>query len=110
MKSITKLLILTLVVFLAVGAFAATKGSVTLQRDLTLNGSKLAAGNYKVIVDTTGATAKVTFQQGKKVVATADGKFVEAKEPHQYSAVVTTGDTVQEVRLANMKGSVVFNE
>jgi len=110
MKSLTKLLVLTLVVFLAVGAFAATKGSVTLQRDLTLNGAKLAAGEYKVVIDTTGATAKVTFQQGRKVVASADGKFVEAKEPHQYSAVVTDGTTMQEVRLANMKGSVVFNK
>lgn len=112
MKSISKVIILALVVFLAVSAFAAGSSNITITKDVTVSGTKLTPGEYKVSVDGTGSDVKVTFAQGKKVVATATGKMVEGQVAPEFSAVVTENVNgtfqVTELRVAKMKGAVSF--
>lgn len=113
MKSMMKLVVVTLVLMLAVAAFAGNIGNLKLNSDSTVAGTKLAAGDYKVTVDGTGPDVKVIFAQDGKVKATVNGKLATEATAPEFSSVVTTkkGDSVAvtELRLAKMKGSVKFD-
>lgn len=113
MKSMMKLVVVALVLMLAVAAFAGNIGTLRLNSDSTIGGTKIAAGEYKVTIDGTGPDVKVIFAQDGKVKATVNGKMATDETASQYSSVVTTkkGDSVAvtELRLAKMKGSVKFD-
>lgn len=114
MKAMSKVLVVVLVLGLALAAVAASTKNVTLRSDASLNGTKLTAGEYKVVVDGDGPDVKVSFMQKGKVIATADGKLVDNGGAPEFSAVVVTrgdgGSSIQELRIAGMKSKVVFNQ
>jgi hypothetical protein len=111
MKGFAKLVVVMLVLGLAISALAAGAKSIELRSDATLNGTKLAAGTYKVNVEGTGDAVKVTFLQKDKVVATASGKMVDGTAAPEFSAVVkTANNNIEELRLAGMKSKIVFNQ
>ncbi len=113
MKSILKVLIFAVAITMCLSAFAATSGDVTLRSEATLGTTKLPAGTYKVTVDGKGTDVKITFTQGKKVIATATGTLQESKTAPEFSAVVTdakNGNNISEVRVAKVKGSIVVNQ
>ena len=107
MKSIMKLGVVALVLILAVSAFAGTTSMLRLNSDVSVNGTKLAAGEYKVTVDGNGPEVKVIFAQDGKVKATVSGTLAEGTVAPEFSSVVTSkaadGVLVSELRLAKMK-------
>lgn len=110
---VSKVLILAFVLTLAVSAFAANATTIRLPHEATIQGTKLPAGEYKVTVDGTGAEVKVTFAQGKKVVATVTGKTAEGQIAPEWSAVVTNKAAdgtlkIEELRIAAKKTVVRF--
>ena len=118
MKRSRILTVLTLLAVLAVSlnAFAGTgKTTITLYETKTLNGQELKAGEYKVKWDRNSSDAEVTFLQGKKVVATAKGKFVDRGQAAQNDALVTkknggAHEEITELRFAGKSEVLVFAE
>ncbi len=113
MKSILKVLLFAVAITMCLSAFAANSGDVNLRKDSTLGKTTLPAGSYKVTVDGKGADVKITFAQGKKVIATATGTLKEATIAPEFSAVVIdakNGNSISEVRVAKVKGSGVVNQ
>jgi len=114
MKS-SKCLILGLALLLATSAFAANKGSLQVQEPLTVNGTKLAPGDYKVQWDGTGPSVELSIMQGKKVVAKVPAHVVDLDKPSSMDAAVVknNGDgtkVLSEVRLSGKKFSLAVGE
>jgi len=69
-------LVVSLIFVVTVGAFAANQ-TLTLNSPSTLNGQKLAAGQYEVKTTITGSTAEVKWLRNGKAVATATGQVAQ---------------------------------
>jgi hypothetical protein len=69
--------------------------SVTLSDSVTVGGTQVPAGNYKVQWDGTGSV-NATIVQGKKVVATVPATVTEAKSNYD-GALQTEGKTLQGI-------------
>lgn len=113
MKGVSKLLVVLMVLGLAISVMAAGAKSIELRNDANLNGTKLAAGTYKVNVEGTGDAVKVTFLQKDKVIASANGKMVDGTTAPEFSAVVVNSkanNNIEELRLAGMKSKIIFNQ
>ncbi|HEU5400913.1 MAG TPA: hypothetical protein VFU86_06125 [Terriglobales bacterium] len=112
MKSFMKLFVVAVVLMLGIAAVAGDFSQIRISTDVTVAGTKLAAGDYKVKVDGTGPDVKVTFAQNGKVKATVNGTFQEEKKAQQYSSVTlegtSDGQKLSELRLAKTKGYVKF--
>ncbi len=112
MKSFMKVFAVVMVLMLAVAAFAGDFSQLRISNDVTVAGTKLAAGEYKVKIDGTGPDVKVIFQQGGQVKATVNGTFQAQKAAPEVSSVVlektNDGQKLSELRLAKTKGYVKF--
>ena len=109
MKPLAKVLVTVILVSMAcAAAFAGDTQNVnvTLSRNFTVNGAQLKAGEYKVVVERNGADAKVTFLNEKKAVASASGKFAEAKELGFGFAVISEGAVITGVQGDKLKGKI----
>jgi hypothetical protein len=118
MKRSRILTVLTVLAVLAVSlnAFAATGNTtIKLYETKTLNGQELKAGEYKVKWERNSSDAEVTFLQGKKVVATVKGKFVDRGQAAQNNALVTkkngsAHEEITELRFAGKTEVLVLAE
>ncbi len=112
MKSTMKLGIFLLILGLAISTFAATNAHIRINNDVSVNGTKLTAGEYKVTVDGNGPDVKVTFAQGKEVKATVNGTIAKDTTGNGYDSVVyskTNGGTViSEIYFAKLRSTVKF--
>jgi hypothetical protein len=111
----SKSLFLGLALLLATSAFAANKGSLSVQEPVMLNGTKLAAGDYKVQWDGNGPNVELSITQGKKVIAKVPAHVVTLDTPSQSDAAVVknNGDgtkSLTEVRLSGKKFSLTLGE
>ena len=86
--SVSKTLVLGLAVLLASSAFAATKGNLNLLSAVTVNGTTLKPGDYKVQWDGSGPNVEVSVMQGKNVVAKVPAKVVDLDSPAQNTAAI----------------------
>jgi hypothetical protein len=86
--TVSKSLVMGLALLLASSAFAATKASLTLQSQITINGAKLKPGEYKLQWDGSGPNVEVSIMQGKTVLAKVPAKVVDLNLPAQNSAAV----------------------
>ena len=87
--TVAKSVMLGLAVLLASSAFAATKGSLQISHPVTLNGTQLKPGDYKVEWDGSGPNVEVSILQGKNVVAKTSAKVVDLGAAPSNSAAVT---------------------
>ena len=73
-----KVLFLVTMVFLPAFAFAGPRNSANIELDqpVTIAGTQLAPGQYKLIWEGNGPNVNVSFVEGKKTVATAPAKLV----------------------------------
>ncbi len=111
MKSIKKLGLIAIVLCFTLSAFATTTGYVRISKDATVSGTKLAAGDYKVIVDGKGPDVKVTFVQNGKAVATVSGTLTQESGSYPDSVVTSntgSGVTIDELHMSKLKGYVKF--
>jgi hypothetical protein len=111
----SKSLLLGLALLLATTAFAANKGSLNVQEPVTVNGTKLAPGDYKLAWDGTGPSVELSITQGKKVVAKVPARMVTLENPSQGDAAVVkdNGDgtkSLSEVRLSGKKFAFAVGE
>jgi hypothetical protein len=90
--TVSKSLVLGLAVLLGSSAFAGTasKGSLQLSNPVTLNGTTLKPGDYKVQWEGSGPDVQVSIIQGKNVVAKAQAHVVDLPAPSANDAAVTT--------------------
>ena len=87
--SISKSLVLGLALLLASSAFAGTKTSLQLGRPVTVNGTTLQPGEYKVQWEGNCPNVELSILQGKNIVAKAPAHMVELQTPAADDAAVT---------------------
>jgi hypothetical protein len=87
--SISNTLVLGAALLLAASAFAATKASLQLSHPVTVNGTTLKPGDYKVQWEGRGPNVEISILQGKNVVAKAPAHVVELETPAANGAAVT---------------------
>jgi hypothetical protein len=73
---------------LASSAFAATKANLQLYHPVTVNGTTLKPGEYKVEWEGNGPSVEVSIIQGKNVVAKAPAHVVTLQTPAANDAAV----------------------
>jgi hypothetical protein len=111
----SKNLFLGLALLLATSAFAANKGSLSVQEAVTVNGTRLAAGDYKVQWDGNGPNVELSITQGKKVLAKVPARMVNLDQTAQGdSAVVRNNNdgskSLTEVRLSGKRFAFAVGE
>jgi hypothetical protein len=87
--TVSKSLVLGLALLLASSAFAATKGSLQLSNPVTVNGTTLKPGDYKVQWEGSGPNVELSILKGKNVVAKVPAHVVELQTPANNDAAVT---------------------
>ncbi|MGB7820731.1 MAG: hypothetical protein WBL22_00925 [Candidatus Sulfotelmatobacter sp.] len=87
--TVSKSLVLGLALVLASTAFAATKGSLQLSNPVTVNGTTLKPGDYKVQWEGSGPKVELSILKGKNVVAKVPAHVVELQAPSSNDAAVT---------------------
>jgi hypothetical protein len=87
--AVSKGLILGLALLLVSSAFAATKGSLQLVDPVSVNGTRLKPGAYKVQWEGSGPSVEVSILQGKNVIAKAPAKVVNLDSAAANDAAVT---------------------
>jgi hypothetical protein len=101
--TVTKSLVLGLALLLASSAFAATKGSLQLNHPVTVNGTQLKAGDYKVEWDGSGPNVELSIMQGKNVVAKVPAHVVDLSSASQSDAAVTKKNDDGSTTLAGVR-------
>ncbi|MGZ4786932.1 MAG: hypothetical protein ACXVZV_14425 [Terriglobales bacterium] len=112
MKLFGKVALVAFALMLSLNLFAAQK-SITVYTDSTLNGQKIAAGDYKIEYQISGSTAEVKFLKNNKAVATASGQVLEQDSAPDQSAIVRAtnpdgSSSIVELQLAHQKESIRF--
>jgi len=117
LRQILGVTIVALAFTVAIGAEAKAKNSANLElnHDALLAGSHLASGAYHVRWETHSPGVMVTFQQGNKVVATAEGKLVDRGKKYPNNAVIYLENAngsrgIQEIRFGGSSEVIVFKE
>jgi hypothetical protein len=87
--TVSKSLGMVLALLVASSAFAATKASLQLDSPVTLNGTTLKPGDYKVQWEGTGPNVELSITQGKHIVAKASARMVDLPAPAANNAAVT---------------------
>jgi hypothetical protein len=87
--TVSKSVVLALALVLASTAFAATKYNLQLSDPVTVNGTTLKPGDYKVEWEGTGPSVELNIMQGKKVLAKVPAHVVELQAPASNDAAVT---------------------
>ena len=113
--TVTKSLVMGLVLLLAGSAFAASKATLTLNHETTVNGTKLKAGDYKLQWDSSGPDVQVSIVQGKNVVAKVPAKLVDLNGNAANDAAVIKNNsdgtsTLAGVRFAGKKFALELGE
>lgn len=111
----SKSFFLGLALLLATSAFAVNKGSLSVQEPVTINGTQLKPGDYKVQWDGNGPSVELSITQGKKVIAKVPAHLVNLEVPSQSDAAVVrnNGDgtkSLSEVRFSGKKFSLAVGE
>jgi len=108
MKFVTasKILLMGLTLLLASSAMAATKANLTLGDQVTVNGTTLKPGDYKLEWDGSGPNVEVSILQGKTVVTKLPAKLVELRTPAANNAalITTNGDGTRSLSGARFEG------
>ena len=89
LSRIYKGLLLAATLLIATSALAANKGSLNISQPVTVNGTKLAAGDYQVKWEGTGPNVELNIIKSKKVVVTVAARLAELSRPERNSASVT---------------------
>ena len=86
--AVSKGFILGLALLLASSAFAATKGSLQIHDPVSVNGTQLKPGEYKVSWEGSGPSVELSILKGKNVVAKVPAKVVSLDSPSANDAAV----------------------
>jgi hypothetical protein len=87
--TVTKFAVLGLALLLASSAFAANKANLHVNNTLTVNGTNLKPGDYKLQWEGNGPDVEVSILQGKNVVAKVPAKVIALSNNAASDATVT---------------------
>ena len=115
LSTVPKSLFLGLALLLAASAFAANKGTLQIQESISVSGTQLKPGEYKVQWDGAGPNVELSILQGKTVVAKVPAHMVDLSEPSGSDAAVVTQNndgsrSLSEVRLSGKKFAIAVGE
>jgi hypothetical protein len=107
--------VLAVLVAASLSAFAKDSRTLNLDYPVSLGGTELAAGRYKVMLESHSPEATLTFMKGKQEVAQAQGKWVARNTRYGANEVLynTNSDgshSVMEIRFAGMSEALVFGD
>jgi hypothetical protein len=113
--TVSKSLVLGLALLLASSAFAATKGSLQLINPVTVNGTTLKPGDYKVEWEGAGPNVELSILRGKNVVTKVAARVIELQTPAGNDAAVTRENgsgpnTLTGVRFQGKKTALELGE
>jgi len=113
--TVSKSMVVGLALLLASSAFAATKGSLQLNNPVTVNGTQLKPGDYKVQWEGSGPNVELSILKGKNVVAKVPAHVVELQMPASNDAAVTRlnsdgPNSLTGVRFQGKKTALEFGE
>ena len=106
---------LALFLFMSLPAFADSLHTFhTTDSVVAPTGAEIPAGAYEVTYKSHSPTATVTFKQGKRVVATVDGKWVDRDVEYKNNAIVYQVNpdgtrTLFEIRFAGRKQALLLD-
>jgi len=108
-------LVLAIVLMAGSALYAKNSQTMTLAHSATLGSAKLEPGSYKLTWQPGAADAAVTVTRGKKVVATAQGKWVKREAQYNSNSVVYSENpdgshSITEIRFANSDEVLVFGD
>ncbi|MGO9269107.1 MAG: hypothetical protein ACLQOO_02410 [Terriglobia bacterium] len=110
-------LAMALVIVLVAGSSLHAKDAqtMTLMSPAMLGSTKFDPGSYKVTWQAGASDSTVTFKQGRKVVATAPGKWVKRDAKYSNGGVVYSENpdgshSIQEIRFAGSDQVLVFGD
>jgi hypothetical protein len=101
--TVSKSLVLGLAFLLASSAFAATKASLQLSNAVTVNGTKLKPGDYKLQWEGAGPDVELSILQGSKVLAKVPAHVIELDTPAANNAAVTRENNSGPSSLAGLR-------
>lgn len=87
--TVSKSLMMVFALLLASSAFAGDKASLQLNNAVTLNGTTIAPGDYKLQWDGTGPNIELSILHGKRVVAKVPAHMVDLAAPSPTDAAIT---------------------
>lgn len=110
-------LAITLVTMVVLGSslYAKDSETMTLKSPALLGSTRFEPGSYKVTWQAGASDSTVTFKQGKKVIATAAGKWVKRDAAYSNGGVVYSENpdgsrSIQEIRFTGSDQVLVFGE
>jgi hypothetical protein len=87
--TVSKSLVMGLALLLASSAFAATKANLQLNNPVTVNGTNLKPGDYKLQWEGSGPNVELSIVQGKNVLTKVPAHLVQLETPASNDAAVT---------------------
>ena len=113
--SVSKTVVLGLALLLSTGAFAANKAGLQLDHSVSVNGTNLKAGDYKVQWEGTGPNVELSIMQGKNVVAKVPAHIIELSTAYPHDAAVTRttdggGSSLTGLRFQGKKLAIELGE
>jgi len=113
--TVSKSLAMGLALLLASSAFAATKASLQLNNPVTVNGTNLKPGDYKLQWEGSGDKVELSILKGNKVIAKAPAHVVTLETPAAYDAALTRksdsgANTLAGVRFQGKKFALDLSE
>ncbi len=103
MKLVSKSLVLAAAMLLTSGAFASSKGTLQLSNPVTVNGTTLKAGDYKVQWEGSGPDVELSIMQGRNVVAKTSARLIDLETPAANDAAVTQASDSGTKSLAGIR-------
>ena len=115
LSNVSKSAVLGLAVLLGTSAFAANKTTLQVQDPLTVSGTQLKPGDYKVEWDGNGPNVEVSILKGKNVIAKVPAHVVELQQASPSdAAVVKKNDdgsrSLSEIRMSGKKYALAVGE
>lgn len=94
-----------MMLFIPVIAFAAQRNSASLKLDqpVTVAGTQLEPGQYKLVWNGSDSDMTVSFTQGKKTVATAHGKLGGNPTNEEAIETITAADNTTILQAVDFK-------
>jgi hypothetical protein len=88
-STVSKSVVLGCALLLASSAFAVTKANLQIFNPVTVNGTKLKPGEYKVQWDGSGPNVELSIMQGNNVLAKVPARLIQLDQPANDDAAVT---------------------
>ncbi|HEX8925029.1 MAG TPA: hypothetical protein VF786_04515 [Terriglobales bacterium] len=112
MKNFARFAAVLLLTLAGTAAFAGDNNAVNIHiyDNVTIAGTSVPAGEYKMVIDRSGDAVKFSLMRGKTAVVQAPAHF-EARDSFstKSAAVVSRGTRVREIQIEKLKGAVVFD-